>query len=138
MILLSIIAMGGVLSPLGILFVVEEVFLFIWHILQWVLFLDFFSGEIDVIGRFSVAWTKFFCWVIFVCVFICILLELLGWIIGFAVGGGKGVSTNKEGKQIASVDSEDVDLDVARSGAELDQKIMTYNVMKNKTNKKEH
>lgn len=130
----SVLALGGLWSPLGILYLVEEAFVLIWHVSQFILWVDFYKGEFPGDGKMSDGATKFWSWLILISIWICLLLELAGFIIGLFVGGGGSVGGGKK----ENLESEEMQLEIAESGTELNNKIITYNTMKAKAGEGEN
>lgn len=118
---LSVLAMKGIRSPVGILFVVEEAFVFVWHFSQFILWVDYFKARYPGVGKLSTKATKFWVWLIFISLLSTIVLELVSWILTVFLGK-KGLDKIREnigkGKQIGK--------------KELNNKVAPYNNLKSK------
>jgi len=110
------ISMAGFRGPLGILFLVEEVFVFIWHFSQFILFVDYYRGG-EGIGKMGNGGVRFWAYLIFISSFFCIFIELAIW----------GIATfTKDGE--TEEDSEDFNLEESDGG--LNNKIENYKTVK--------
>lgn len=116
---LSVFSIKGHWTPVGILFMVEELFVFLWHFSQFILWVDYFKGIFKGDGKMSEKNVKVWVWIIFISVMICVLLEIVTWIITIIVG-----------RKIEVIESEDMQLGIDDNVIELNNKVINYNTMK--------
>lgn len=129
MIGLAVISLKSLWSPLGLIYLLEEVFVFGWHLSLFIIWVDFYKGDFPGDGKMGDKGAKFWTWLIFILILLSILTEIIGWIAGMCSGmitqGEK--SSNKE-----NLGSDDMQLEIAESGTELNNKIVVYNTMRTK------
>lgn len=124
---LAFASMKGIWKPLALLFGMEEVFIAIWHMSQLILFADFFKGGAHM-GSMSEGAVKFWSWITILCILACLLIELA--VLGLGI-----ISTDGENKaKDADSGSSDLELEVAASGTELNNKIAVYQSMRRNGN----
>lgn len=118
--------MKGLKGNLGILMVIQEAFLLIWHISGLIIFIDYYSVEPSGTGKMSDNGAAFWVWVIFFAVICCIIMEfvILFSAVFYKPQEKKSDTVNLKSDEVSFGDSENV--------SELDNKIQTYNTIKSK------
>lgn len=120
MVVLAVISINGFWSPLGILFMVEEALVMFWHFSQLLLFIDYYKGDFESDGKMGDGATKLWVWVTLIGILGAIVTEILIWVLGLLA---------HESAEEA-VKSSEMELDIAQSGTELNNKIATFSKMK--------
>lgn len=121
----AFVTMKGMWDIVGIFFGIQEVFVFIWHFIQFFLFVDFFKGDFPGDGKMSDKASKFWSTIAMISVLVSFIFEIGIWVLAILAhkkGGKKGD------------ESSSLELDIAESGTELNHKIATFKTMKMKKN----
>lgn len=111
----------GIWNHLGVLFLAQEILLLIWHLCQFILFLDYYSGNFDGDGKMSEGTVKFWIVLCMIMIFGTMGVEIAIWV--FGVLAGKDAKIQKE-------NSSDVELEIGGSGSQLNQKIKEWTKMR--------
>lgn len=75
--------MKGFSEILGILFIVEEGLIILWHLSQLILFFDYYATDVEGEGKFSDSASGFWVYLVFISSILCILIELGIWVLAF-------------------------------------------------------
>lgn len=121
---LTIFSMKGLKGKLGILMLIQEVFLLIWHISSLVLFIDYFSLDPPGTGKMSDKATGFWVWVIIIAISCAIIIEF------FILFSSMFYKHKKKTRETVNLGSDEVSFGDSERVSELDNKIRTYNGIK--------
>lgn len=125
MILQAVFSLKSLWGGLGVLYLIEEILIFLVHFLQLFLWIDYYKGTYIGDGKMGENGTKVLVFVIFFSSILSLILEFSAWIVGILVGTMKD-----ELKMKVDLGTEDLEFEVANSGTELNNKISVYNTIK--------
>lgn len=111
----AVVSMGGFKGPIGILVVVEEFLLLLWHFSMFILMVDYYKEEIPGIGKMSKKATGWWVYFIFISSIICAILEIVIFVLGIIL------------KDKAAADD---DFNLSESENGLENNIKTYKTAK--------
>lgn len=119
--------MEAFLGSIGLLIVIQEVLILLWHLSQFLLFVDYYSSDPIGEGKFSDGLSALLIYLIFACFVFSVILEFVIWYM--ALTFKKDQKNNK--KDNVNLASDEVSLGGSNSDqSELNSKIQGYNKMK--------